>query len=183
MVVFSVQAELPSRQYVRLVGNLEKLGKWSPYESLELQPFPRDCRYVITNWNWWCACVILSYYSVRLSVTSVYTIYMKLHVHLSEDLYFLSTCFHPPNWHDVILFHLKSSVILCFLCVHIDLYFSLLNLYSLTKNEEERKGLLMMLHGIKLHCVILVDGNKCWPIEANYIVLLFRGLGVRHAHN
>ena len=49
MVVFSVQAKLPSRQYVRLVGNLEKLGKWSPYDSLELQPSPGDCRYICNN--------------------------------------------------------------------------------------------------------------------------------------
>ena len=45
MTVFSVQAKLPSHQYLRLLGDLEKLGKWSPFDSLELQPSSADCRY------------------------------------------------------------------------------------------------------------------------------------------
>ena len=45
MTVFSAQTKLPSHQYLRLLGNLEKLGKWSPFDSLELQPSSADCRY------------------------------------------------------------------------------------------------------------------------------------------
>ena len=88
------------------------------------------------------------------------------------SFYRVSTCFHPPNWHDVILFHLTSSVILCFLFVLIELYFTLWNLNSFTKNEkwnqrrneeEKPKALPMMLRRTELHHVILADGNKCWP--------------------
>ena len=73
----------------------------------------------------------------------------------------VSTCFHPPNGHHIILFHLTSSVILCFLFVLIELYFTLSNLDSLTKNEEKPKALPMTLRRIELHHVILADGNKC----------------------
>ena len=48
MILFSVQAKLPSRQHIRLLGNLEQLGKWSPFDSLKLQPSSVDCSSVRT---------------------------------------------------------------------------------------------------------------------------------------
>ena len=51
MVLFSVQAKLPSQQHVRLLGNHENLGKWSLHDSVELKPSPgdSDCRFDIDN--------------------------------------------------------------------------------------------------------------------------------------